>query len=152
MVHGLCQRTGHRVPITAYLRGDRCLRQAALPQVVHDRMGPAPSSPVIDPANFVTTIDCPYFPSRVFSPGVPRVCPHASAGRALGVGYAQRTPLKGLRFEALGAAPARVLSGPDDEHLPGYPRSPQLANCLDGRFVRLVYVEAPEKDAGCLPA
>jgi hypothetical protein len=47
-----------------------CKQQFAARQVVCDRLGGAPYDPVIVPANFVTTIDNPYFP---LTPGTTRI-------------------------------------------------------------------------------
>jgi len=41
---------------------NECTVQFDARQAVCDRMGPAPYDPVIDPSNFVTVIDNPYFP------------------------------------------------------------------------------------------
>jgi hypothetical protein len=41
---------------------DTCKDQLDARQAVCERLGEAPYDPVINPANFVTTIDNPYFP------------------------------------------------------------------------------------------
>src|SRR5678816_487076 len=41
-----------------------CLEQFDARDDACDRLGPAPYDPVINPANFVTTIDNPYFPLK----------------------------------------------------------------------------------------
>jgi hypothetical protein len=55
-----------------------CQDQFVARQVVCDRLGGAPYDPAIDPANFVTTIDNPYFP---LTPGTTRIyVAHTAAG------------------------------------------------------------------------
>lgn len=41
---------------------DQCRAQVSVRQLICQKLGPAPYDPVIDPANFVTVIDNPYFP------------------------------------------------------------------------------------------
>jgi len=60
----VCYRFELRVHQSPCLRraADSCQAGFAVRQTACDKLGPAPYDPVIDPANFVATIDNPYFP------------------------------------------------------------------------------------------